>query len=160
MFKQTKKLNTTDIGRDLSKSPMLFMDFKWSMDTSKRIHSKEKQIYKRNSLVRFSSVQRRAMEVIKKIFLVVLLLVVQLDKLSVIIYVEISFDHRINACVIHNHVSSRNSLIQHEIISAASVVVVVVVVVVNGMLVHGHLYETLFTYYIIIFFLSFFHFLV
>lgn len=122
------------------------------MDTSKRIHSKEKQIYKRNSLVRFSSVQRRAMEVIKKIFLVVLLLVVQLDKLSVIIYVEISFDHRINACVIHNHVSSRNSLIQHEIISAASVVVVVV----NGMLVHGHLYETLFTYYIIIFF----HFLV
>ena len=126
------------------------------MDTSKRIHSKEKQIYKRNSLVRFSSVQRRAMEVIKKIFLVVLLLVVQLDKLSVIIYVEISFDHRINACVIHNHVSSRNSLIQHEIISAASVVVVVV----NGMLVHGHLYETLFTYYIIIFFLSFFHFLV
>jgi len=126
------------------------------MDTSRRIHSKEKQIYKRNSLVRFSSVQRRAMEVIKKIFLVVLLLVVQLDKLSVIIYVEISFDHRINACVIHNHVSSRNSLIQHEIISAASVVVVVV----NGMLVHGHLYETLFTYYIIIFFLSFFHFLV
>jgi len=122
------------------------------MDTSRRIHSKEKQIYKRNSLVRFSSVQRRAMEVIKKIFLVVLLLVVQLDKLSVIIYVEISFDHRINACVIHNHVSSRNSLIQHEIISAASVVVVVV----NGMLVHGHLYETLFTYYIIIFF----HFLV